>query len=58
MEKAAAWRARRGDGITQSAASEAAAVERTGLWGLWWMVINLVLWSPPLKRHPKGHINH
>ncbi|KAH8148556.1 uncharacterized protein LAJ45_07267 [Morchella importuna] len=42
MEKAAAWRARRGDGTTQSAAGEAAAVERTGLWGLWWMVINLI----------------
>lgn len=42
MEKAAAWNARRAHRSAHPALKPAAAVERTGLWGLWWMVINLV----------------
>lgn len=46
MEKAAAWKARRSSGQPELVPKAAAAVERTGLWGLWWMVVNLVCQSP------------
>lgn len=51
IEKTAAWKARRAHGPAQLV-KPAAAVERTGLWGLWWMVLNLVGRPPPLLSQP------